>query len=123
MVWGAEDLYGALGLEDGASVEEVQRAYKRLARVHHPDRNRDDPGGAAEAFARISEAHDVLSVAERRDLYAEARERWLDSQLSYEERLERKRKQRILRRTSSKNLVSRSRKSFRRNYTRKKCRR
>ncbi len=66
--------YALLELEPGASEEEVRRAWKRLARVHHPDLNPDDPG-AAERFKRIRAAYDALLSGE---LGAELRARSMD---------------------------------------------
>ena len=60
----SDDLYERLGVERGASVEEIRRAYKELARENHPDR-----GGKEEDFKRIQEAHEVLSDEERRRMY------------------------------------------------------
>ena len=57
-------LYRALGVEPGASVDEIKRAYKRLALQHHPDR-----GGDQDAFKEISHAHEVLSDDEKRRRY------------------------------------------------------
>ncbi len=66
--------YALLELEPGASEEEVRRAWKRLARVHHPDLNPDDPG-AAERFKRIKAAYDALLSGEQG---AEVRARGMD---------------------------------------------
>lgn len=60
----SDDLYERLGVERGASVDEIRRAYKDLARIKHPDR-----GGNEEEFKRIQEAHEVLSDDERRRMY------------------------------------------------------
>ncbi len=62
------DLYTALGVGRGASAEEIKQAYRRLARLLHPDRNGDDPK-AADRFRRISHAYAVLSDRRRRRLY------------------------------------------------------
>lgn len=55
--------YSVLGLEVGATQEEVRRAYRRLALQHHPDKNRggsDEEHSQAEAlFKQVSEAYDV----------------------------------------------------------------
>ncbi|HEY6104099.1 MAG TPA: DnaJ domain-containing protein, partial [bacterium] len=48
------DFYEVLGVERGASPEEIKRAFRRLAREHHPDVNKDDP--EAERFKEINEA-------------------------------------------------------------------
>lgn len=61
------DFYEVLGVERGASPEEIKRAFRRLAREHHPDVNKDDP--EAERFKEINEAYQVLSDPERRAQY------------------------------------------------------
>ena len=64
------DLYAALGLKKGASADEIKKAYRKLARKHHPDVN---PGNkqAEEKFKEISFANDVLSDPEKRKIYDE----------------------------------------------------
>jgi molecular chaperone DnaJ len=62
------DYYELLGLDASASEAEVKRAYRQMARQHHPDVNRDDPE-AEERFKQISEAYAVLSDPERRERY------------------------------------------------------
>ncbi len=59
------DPWAALGLDRGASPEDVKRAYRRLARENHPDQNPGDPA-AAERFRRAAEAYRALTSAERR---------------------------------------------------------
>ena len=61
------DFYEALGVSRTASPEEIQRAYRALARQYHPDVNKDP--GAEERFKEVSEAYDVLSDAETRKRY------------------------------------------------------
>ena len=62
------DLYAVLGLEQGASVAEIKRAYRRLARRYHPGINPGDR--AAELmFQRISEAYETLMDPARRQQY------------------------------------------------------
>jgi curved DNA-binding protein len=61
------DFYEALGVSRGASQEEIQRAYRKLARTYHPDVNKDP--GAEDRFKEISEAYDVLSDQELRRRY------------------------------------------------------
>lgn len=62
------DHYAVLGVERGASAEEIKRAYRRLAREHHPDANRDDPG-AEERFKEVTRAYEVLSDPRKRQNY------------------------------------------------------
>jgi DnaJ family protein A protein 2 len=57
-------LYDVLGIERGASVEEIRKAYKAAAREKHPDR-----GGDAEEFKAIQQAHEVLSDEGKRRMY------------------------------------------------------
>jgi curved DNA-binding protein len=63
----ARDFYEALGVSRDASTEEIQRAYRKLARSYHPDMNKDPE--AEERFKEISEAYDVLSDPETRRRY------------------------------------------------------
>ncbi len=65
-----DDLYARLGVSRTASADEIKKAYRKLARVHHPDANPDDPK-AEERFKEISNAYDVLSDAGKRREYDE----------------------------------------------------
>lgn len=65
-----KDFYKVLGLSKAASQEDVRRAYRKLARKHHPDANRDDPE-AENRFKEIQQAYEVLSDPERRREYDE----------------------------------------------------
>src|SRR5437879_6420994 len=62
-----EDFYQILGVPRTASQDEIQRAYRKLARIYHPDVNRDP--GAEDRFKDISEAYDVLSDPQTRRRY------------------------------------------------------
>ncbi len=66
---GDQDYYGVLGVPRGASQEDIKRAYRRLAKKHHPDLNKDDPKRAEEKFKQLSEAYEVLADDEKRRIY------------------------------------------------------
>ena len=55
-----KDYYNILGIDKEAGDGDVKKAYRRLAIVHHPDKNPDDPA-AAERFKDIGEAYETLS--------------------------------------------------------------
>jgi DnaJ-class molecular chaperone len=62
------NLYEVLGVEQGASTEEIKAAYRRAAMKHHPDRNQGDDEAHA-AFQDVQQAYDVLSDPEKRVEY------------------------------------------------------
>ena len=62
------DYYVVLGIEKGATEEEIKKAYRRLAVKHHPDKNPDDKT-AEEQFKELGEAYEVLSDPQKRTLY------------------------------------------------------
>ena len=64
----ALDLYQRLGLKRGASEAEIKKAYRSLAKQLHPDRNKDNPK-AAERFAQVTAAYDLLSDKDKRARY------------------------------------------------------
>src|ERR1700677_2048715 len=62
------DHYKILGVGKNASDDEIKKAYRKLARKYHPDRNPGDKE-AEERFKQISQAHDVLSDSDKRRDY------------------------------------------------------
>lgn len=54
-------MYDVLGLDKGASTDEIKKAYRKLAREHHPDK-----GGDPEKFKKVQEAYEILSDPEKR---------------------------------------------------------
>jgi len=64
----ATDLYDVLGVSRSATAEEIKKAYRRLARQHHPDANPDDPQAEAR-FKEVAQAYEVLSDPAKRQQY------------------------------------------------------
>jgi curved DNA-binding protein len=62
-----KDYYKTLGLERGASDEEIKKAYRRLARKYHPDVSKEKD--AKERFQDVAEAYETLKDKEKRDAY------------------------------------------------------
>ena len=69
------DYYKILGVDKGASQDDVKKAYKKLARKYHPDLNPNDPD-AHRKFQEINEANEVLSDPEKRKKYDQYGEHW-----------------------------------------------
>lgn len=63
-----KDYYKILGVEKDASENEIKKAYRKLAIVHHPDKNPDDES-AAERFKDVGEAYECLNDSEKRARY------------------------------------------------------
>jgi DnaJ-class molecular chaperone len=64
----AEDPYKVLGLDKGASDDEIRRAFRKRAKELHPDLNPDDQS-AAERFKKVSAAYEIIGDAEKRAKY------------------------------------------------------
>jgi len=70
-----KDYYSILGVRRDASGQEIKRAYRRLARKHHPDVNPGDKSAEAR-FKEINEAYEVLSDKEKRQKYDQFGDQW-----------------------------------------------
>ena len=63
----SKSLYETLGVSEGASADEIKKAYRKLARKYHPDINKDE--SAVEKFKEINAAYEVLSDPEKKAQY------------------------------------------------------
>lgn len=77
------DYYKVLGLDKKASKADIKKAYRKLARKHHPDLNPDDKA-AQQKFQQINEANEVLSDPEKRKKYDKYGKEWQHAD-AYEE--------------------------------------
>lgn len=69
-----KDYYKILGVSRSASADEIKRAYRKLAREFHPDKNKAK--GAEDRFKEVNEANEVLSDASKRKAYDELGANW-----------------------------------------------
>jgi curved DNA-binding protein len=69
------DYYGILGVPKNASVDDIKKAYRRLARKYHPDLNPGDKAAEAK-FKEITEANEVLSDVDKRSQYDKFGQYW-----------------------------------------------
>ena len=75
-----KDYYAILGVSKTASQDDIQRAYRKLARQYHPDINKE--AGAENKFKEIGEAYEVLKDPEKRDKYDRYGSAWKAAQQS-----------------------------------------
>src|SRR6478752_535700 len=71
--WFEKDFYAILGVPQDADEAAIKKAYRKLARKHHPDQNQGD-AAAEQRFKDVGEAHSVLSDPERRREYDAVRQ-------------------------------------------------
>jgi DnaJ-class molecular chaperone len=64
-----KDFYSTLGVSRDASLDDIKKAYKKLALKWHPDRNRDNKEIAEEKFKEVTEAYEILSNSEKKKIY------------------------------------------------------
>ena len=62
------DLYSQLGVARGADEAAIKKAYRKLAKELHPDRNKDNPK-ATERFSKVTQAYDILTDKDKRAQY------------------------------------------------------
>ena len=90
-VFGSVDFYEVLGVKADAEEHAIAKSYKALARLHHPDKHweksAEEQATQASIFKDVAEAYEVLKENERREIYDAARAQWLDTQLTWRERL------------------------------------
>jgi len=75
-----KDYYAILGIDKTASPDEIQRAYRKLARKYHPDVNKES--GAEDKFKDVGEAYEVLKDPEKREKYDRYGSAWRAAQQS-----------------------------------------
>jgi molecular chaperone DnaJ len=66
---GKKDYYELLGVSKNASVDDIKKAFRKLALKYHPDRNPDNKQEAEKQFKEVAEAYEVLSDPEKRSKY------------------------------------------------------
>lgn len=69
----SNDLYERLGVSPDATADQIRKAFQRLSRIHHPDKNPNDAQSATRRFQKIQEAYYVLSDTVRKRDYDQRR--------------------------------------------------
>ena len=72
------NLYETLGVDKGASKKDIRQAFRKLSRIHHPDK-----GGDAHKFKDVAAAYEILSDDRKRDQYDRYGSEWASSYSSY----------------------------------------
>ncbi|MGN6400213.1 MAG: DnaJ C-terminal domain-containing protein [Flavisolibacter sp.] len=86
------DYYKVLGVDKNASTEDIKKAYRKLARKHHPDLNPNDKE-AHKKFQQLNEANEVLSDPEKRKKYDQYGKDWQHAEQFEQARQQRQRRQ------------------------------
>lgn len=86
------DYYKVLGVGKNATPDEIKKAYRKLARQHHPDLNPNDPA-AGKLFQQINEANEVLSDPEKRKKYDQYGKDWKNAEQFEEARRQQQQQQ------------------------------
>lgn len=63
------DYYEVLGVSKSATDEELKKAFRKLAKQHHPDANPNNKEEAERKFKEVNEAYEVLSDKQKRNMY------------------------------------------------------
>jgi len=75
----AQDYYDVLGIQRGASADEIKKAYRKKAKQYHPDANQNDPSAEAK-FKQVNEAYEVLKDDDKRSMYDRFGANWKNYQ-------------------------------------------
>lgn len=86
------DYYSILGVDKNASQDDIKKAYRKLARKHHPDVNPND-AASSKKFQQINEANEVLSDPEKRKKYDQYGKDWAHAEQFEQARREQQRQQ------------------------------
>ena len=81
----SEDHYNTLGVDKNASLEQIKKAYRKLALKYHPDRQSTNKEAAEEKFKQINEAYAVLSDPKKRERYDTVGHQHFHNQYSQED--------------------------------------